>query len=127
MHLTEILPHVNAALNAIAAIFLSAGYYFVRQRDFARHRACMVTAAAVSAVFLIPGQGPVRYFYYTLLISHVTLSVAIVPLVALTLWRALKGRFELHRKVARWAWPAWMYVSITGILVYVMLYQVYKA
>lgn len=141
MPLTEVLPHLNAALNAVAACFLAAGYYFVRRRDFDRHRVCMISAATVSGLFLVSyvahrfnapifeflGQGWIRPVYYALLISHVTLSVAIVPLVALTLWRALKGRFEMHRKVARWAWPAWMYVSITGILVYLMLYQIYTA
>jgi putative membrane protein len=141
MSLSESLPHLNAILNAIAACCLTAGYYFVRRRELDRHRACMISAAIVSGLFLISyiahrfnapifefrGQGWIRPVYYTLLISHVTLSIAIVPLVALTLWRAIKGRFEMHRKVARWAWPAWMYVSITGIIVYLMLYQVYPA
>jgi len=139
MSLIEALPHLNAILNATAAIFLSLGYYFIRSGQIERHRASMVTAAAVSAVFLVSylahrANAPILVFngpdslsipYYTLLISHVALSIAIVPLVALTLWRAFKGRFELHRKVARWAWPAWMYVSITGIAVYWILYQVY--
>ncbi len=141
MALTEALPHLNAVLNAVAACFLAAGYYFVRRREFDRHRTCMLSAAVISGIFLVSyvahrlnapifefrGHGWIRPVYYTLLISHVTLSVAIVPLVAMTLWRALKGRFEMHRRIARWAWPAWMYVSITGIIVYLMLYQVYPA
>lgn len=141
MSVTEALPHLNAILNAVAAIFLSFGYYYVRIGKIDRHRACMITAAAVSAVFLVSylahrANAPILVFngpdtlsipYYTLLISHVSLSIAIVPLVALTLWRAYKGRFELHRKVARYAWPAWMYVSISGIAVYWVLYQAYPA
>jgi uncharacterized membrane protein YozB (DUF420 family) len=141
MSLIAALPHLNAILNATAAVFLTLGYYFIREGQIARHRACMVTAAAVSAVFLVSylahrANAPILVFngpsalsipYYTLLISHVFLSIAIVPLVALTLWRAFKGRFELHRKVARLAWPAWMYVSISGIAVYIVLYQVYPA
>ena len=141
MSATEALPHLNAILNAVAAIFLSFGYYYVRIGEIDRHRVCMVTAAAVSAVFLVSylahrANAPILVFngpdslsipYYTLLISHVSLSISIVPLVALTLWRAYKGRFELHRKVARYAWPAWMYVSISGIAVYWVLYQAYPA
>lgn len=141
MSATEVLPHLNAILNTVAAVFLSAGYYFIRKGQIERHRACMIAAAIVSAVFLVSylthrlyapilvfhGPSSLAVPYYSLLISHVTLSIAIVPLVALTLWRAVKGRFLMHRKVARWAWPAWMYVSVTGILVYVVLYQVYPA
>lgn len=141
MSLTEALPHLNATLNATAAILLLGGYYFIRHGRIERHRACMIAAAIVSALFLVSylthrfyapilqfrGPASLAIPYYTLLISHVTLSVAIVPLVALTLWRALKGRFLMHRRVARWAWPAWMYVSITGIAVYIVLYQVYPA
>jgi putative membrane protein len=141
MSLTEALPHLNAILNAVASVFLAFGYHFIRNGQIERHRACMVSAAMVSAVFLVSylahrANAPILVFrgpdslsipYYTLLISHVSLSVAIVPLVALTLWRAFKGRFEMHRKVARLAWPAWMYVSISGIAVYIVLYQVYPA
>jgi uncharacterized membrane protein YozB (DUF420 family) len=141
MSLTAALPHLNAILNALATIFLTAGYYYIRSGQIERHKACMVSAAIVSAVFLVSylahrANAPILVFngpkslsipYYTLLISHVSLSVAIVPLVAMTLWRAFKGRFELHRKVARWAWPAWMYVSVSGIAVYLVLYQVYPA
>lgn len=141
MSVTEVLPHVNAGLNALAAIFLIGGYYFIRNGRIDRHRFCMVIAAIVSALFLVSylthrfyapilvfrGPSSLSIPYYTLLISHVTLSIAIVPLVALTLWRAAKGNFVMHRKVARWAWPAWMYVSVTGIFVYIVLYQVYPA
>ena len=135
------LPHINAALNALAATLLAIGFYFIRRGDTRRHRAMMLSAAAVSAVFLVSylahranapifefrGQGIVRPLYYTLLISHVALSVAIVPLVAITLWRALASRFDRHRRIARYTWPAWMYVSVSGIFVYLMLYQLYPA
>ena len=141
MSLTAALPHLNAVLNAIAATCLAAGFYFIRRGDVARHRRMMLSAAVVSAVFLVSylahranapifefrGQGIVRPFYYALLISHVALSVAIVPLVVITLWRALASRFDRHRRIARFTWPAWMYVSISGIFVYLMLYQIYPA
>ena len=139
MSLTAALPHLNAVLNATAAAFLAAGLYFIRRGDTLRHRKMMLTAAAVSGLFLVSylahrtnapifefrGQGVVRAFYYALLISHVSLSVAIVPLVVMTLSRALARRFDRHRRIARWTWPAWMYVSLSGIAVYLMLYQIY--
>ena len=135
------LPHVNAALNTLAACFLLGGFIFVRRGEKDAHRACMITAAAVSGLFLISyvtlrlyvpifefqGQGGIRPIYFTILTSHVILAICIVPLVALTLFRALTKKFELHRKVARWAWPAWMYVSVSGVVVYFMLYQLYPA
>jgi putative membrane protein len=141
MGLVQALPHLNGLLNAIAAILLTGGYLFIRRGDVARHRACMISASCVSAVFLVSylahrfnvpilqfhGPEGLKPYYFTLLGSHVALSVAIVPLVVLTLWRALHGRYDLHRKVARWTWPAWMYVSISGIVVYLLLYQVYPA
>ena len=135
----ETLPHVNAALNAIAACFLFAGFLYVRAGNTSAHRACMVSAVVVSGLFLVSyvilrmnapifqfqGQGLIRPIYFTILASHVILAMAIVPLVGFTLFRAVTSRFELHRKVARWAWPAWMYVSVSGVVVYVMLYQLY--
>ncbi len=141
MGLVQALPHLNGLLNATAAILLSAGFVFIRRGDIQRHRACMIAASCVSAVFLVSylahlanvpilqfhGPDALRPYYFTLLASHVALSIAIVPLVVLTLWRALHGRYQLHRKVARWTWPVWMYVSISGIVVYLLLYQVYPA
>jgi len=135
------LPHVNAGLNALAALLLSAGFYFIRKGEIERHRRAMLSAAAVSAVFIVGylvhrANAPILKFYgpeslkipyYALLISHVGLSVAIVPLVAITLWRALARRFDRHRRIARYTWPAWMYVSVSGIFVYLMLYQIYPA
>jgi len=141
MGIVPVLPHINALLNAVAAVLLTAGFIFIRKGDMVRHRACMISAACVSAVFLVSylshrffvpilqfhGPDWLRPYYFTLLASHVALSVAIVPMVALTLWRALHGRFDMHRRIARWTWPAWMYVSVTGIIVYLLLYQVYPA
>jgi len=137
----EALPHLNAALNAIAAFFLFAGYLYIRAGNKSAHRACMVSAVVVSGLFLVSyvilrmhapifqfqGEGLIRPIYFTILASHVILAMAIVPLVGFTLFRAITGRFELHRKVARWAWPAWMYVSVTGVIVYAMLYVIYPA
>ncbi len=134
-----ILPHLNAVLNAIAAVLLFFGFVFIRSGNRNAHKASMMAAAGVSGLFLIsyvahrfnapifvfPGQGGVRIFYYALLISHVSLSVVIVPLAALTLWRAATAKFPAHKRIARWTWPIWMYVSISGIAVYVMLYQLY--
>ena len=135
----ETLPHLNAALNAIAACFLFAGFLYVRADNKTAHRACMLSAVAVSGLFLISyvilrmhapifqfqGQGIIRPIYFTILASHVTLAMAIVPLVGFTLFCALTSRFGLHRKVAIWAWPAWMYVSVSGVVVYLMIYQFY--
>jgi putative membrane protein len=135
------LPHINAGLNFLAALLLCAGFYFIRRREIGRHRAMMLAAAAVSAVFLVSylahrANAPILKFYgpdslevayYTLLISHVGLSIAIVPLVAITMWRALASRFDPHRRIARYTWPAWMYVSVSGIFVYLILYQIYPA
>jgi putative membrane protein len=139
--MAEWLPHINAGLNALAALLLCVGLYFIRKGEIARHRGMMLAAAAVSAVFLVSylahrANAPILKFYgpeslkipyYALLISHVGLSIAIVPLVAITLWRALARRFDPHRRIARYTWPAWMYVSVSGIFVYLMLYQLYPA
>jgi putative membrane protein len=134
-----VLPHLNAALNAIAATFLLCGFIFVKRRELDRHRACMTAAAATSCVFLISyvtlrfnapifafaGEGVVRPIYFSILASHVVLAMVIVPLVLLTLFRAIKSDFMAHRRIARWTWPTWMYVSVSGIVVYLMLYQIY--
>lgn len=139
MNLIAVLPHLNAALNAIAASFLVCGFVFIKRRELERHRNCMTAAAATSCVFLISyvtlrfnapifafaGEGVVRPIYFTILASHVVLAMAIVPMVLLTLFRAIKSDFMAHRRIARWTWPTWMYVSVSGIVVYLMLYQVY--
>lgn len=131
------LPSVNAALNGLSGLFLSAGYVAIRSRRIALHRACMVVALTASALFLISyltyhyqvgttrfaGQGWVRPVYFAVLLSHTVLAVAVVPLALLTLYRALGQEFSRHRRIARWTLPIWLYVSLTGIVVYLMLYH----
>jgi len=134
-----ILPHVNASLNALGAGFLVAGYLLVRQKKIAAHRACMIAAFCLSILFLVSylvyhsqvgsmkfqGTGAVRILYLTILATH-SLLAAIVPFLAvITLWRALRERFEKHVEIARWTLPIWLYVSITGVVVYWMLYHLY--
>jgi uncharacterized membrane protein YozB (DUF420 family) len=135
----SVLPHLNATLNAAGFTLLVAGFYFISRRRVRAHRACMLGALAVTGLFLVSyvvyhsqygsmrfrGQGFVRPLYFSILISHVTLAAAIVPLVAVTLRRALRGDFLRHRRLARWTYPLWLYVSITGVVVYLMLYRFY--
>ena len=132
-----VLPTVNATLNAISGIFLLVGYVLIRRRQINAHRNAMLGAFGSSSVFLISylvyhaqagsrpftGQGSIRYVYFAILISHVILAAAILPMAIATLSRGLRGRYEDHKRIARWTFPAWMYVSITGVIVYVMLYQ----
>jgi uncharacterized membrane protein YozB (DUF420 family) len=131
------LPALNASLNGLATIFLVAGWVFIRQRKRDAHRACMLAALAASAAFLasylvyhfnvgsVPfqKQGPIRAVYLTILFTHIVLAAAIVPLVILTVSRALAARFDRHRRIARLTLPLWLYVSVTGVVVYVMLYR----
>ena len=130
------LPALNATLNGVAALFLLAGYVFIRQRRIAAHRASMLAAVAASALFLMsyvayhanagskpfPGTGPVRAVYLFILVTHIVLAAAIVPMVLMTLSRALKQRFDRHAVIARRTFPLWLYVSVTGVLIYLMLY-----
>ena len=132
-----LLPTLNAFLNALSAILLASGYYFIRQRRIAAHKRCMVAAVVTSCLFLASyltyhiqigskpfvGQGPIRTAYFSILISHTTLAAAIVPLVIITLRRAWKGNFERHARIARRTLPLWLYVSVTGVVVYWMLYR----
>ena len=135
-----ILPHVNAVLNAASGALLVAGFFLIRRRNVRAHLACMVGALAVSALFLVSylvyhfghqgvtrfaGQGFVRPVYFVILITHTVLATAIVPLVAVTVWRAARGQFGRHLRIARWTFPLWLYVSLTGVVVYLMLYQLY--
>lgn len=130
------LPALNATLNGIAGLFLLAGYYFIRRRQIARHRAAMLGAFAMSTLFLISyltyhanigskpytGVGPLRTVYFTILITHIVLAAAIVPLALTTLFRGLRRDDARHRRIARITWPIWMYVSVTGVAIYLMLY-----
>jgi uncharacterized membrane protein YozB (DUF420 family) len=132
-----VLPAVNATLNGVATMFLTAGWVFIRRREIARHRACMLGAFATSALFLtsylvyhanvgsVPfgGQGTIRLVYFAILITHIMLAALILPLALVTLSRALARRFDKHRRIARWTLPIWLYVSVTGVVIYVMLYQ----
>ncbi len=132
------LPALNATLNAISTVFLSVGWVLIRQRKIEAHRLCMLGAFVTSALFLtsylvyhanvgsVPyrGQGVVRTIYFAILITHVILAAAILPLALVTLSRALSRRFDRHRAIARWTLPVWLYVSITGVVIYVMLYQI---
>jgi uncharacterized membrane protein YozB (DUF420 family) len=131
------LPTLNAALNSLSAVFLVAGYYFIRSRNIHAHRACMFAAFASSTLFLfcyliyhyqvgsVPfkGQGSIRTIYFTILLSHTALATVVVPLALITLVRALKAKFDRHQKIARWTLPIWLYVSVTGVIVYMMLYR----
>ena len=133
----SMLPHLNAMLNGTSALFLIAGYFFIRQRIVRLHRACMLGALTASCLFLISyliyhaqvgsvrfqGQGGVRTVYFAVLISHTVLAITVVPLAIMTLRRALQERFDRHRRIARWTLPVWLYVSVTGVIVYFMLYH----
>ncbi len=135
------LPVVNACLNAASAFFLLTGYSFIRRGKMRPHRACMVTAFVCSSVFLacylyfhahaglirFGGRGWIRPVYFTLLGTHTVLAIAIVPLALITLSRALTHKFDRHRRIARWTLPIWMYVSVTGVIVYFLLYRLYPA
>jgi len=135
----RLLPTLNAILNATSGILIVAGFFFVRRKRINAHRACMIAAVSSSILFLIsylvyhyhhgatrfPGTGWVRAFYFIILISHTILAALIVPFVIVTLRRALRGQFARHMRVARWTFPMWLYVSITGVIVYLMLYHFY--
>jgi uncharacterized membrane protein YozB (DUF420 family) len=135
------LPHVNACLNGTSAILLFTGYSFIRSRNVAAHRACQIGALCVSLLFLasyltyhyyhgstrFQGTGIVRPIYLTILLTHTILAIVIVPLVALTFYRAFRNDFTRHRRIARITLPLWLYVSITGVIVYLMLYQIYPS
>ena len=132
-------PHVIAALNASSVVALSFGFFFIRSGDKVRHRAAMLTALGLSFVFLIfyviykansgfakfGGEGLIRPIYFTILIIHVIGAISLVPLVPRVVFLALKGRFDAHRRIARWTWPLWMFVGISGVVVYVMAVHLY--
>ncbi len=134
-------PAIDATMNGISAVLLFTGWTFIKRGRMAAHRACMLAAVLSSSIFLgcylyyhfhvgsvhFQGQGVWRPIYFTILISHVTLAVVIVPMVIITLSRALRERFDRHRAIAVWTFPLWMYVSVTGVIVYVMLYHLFAA
>jgi uncharacterized membrane protein YozB (DUF420 family) len=137
----NVFPVLNASLNGASAVLITGGRLLIRRQKVRLHRMCMIAAVATSSLFLVsylyyhahvhsvhfPGQGWVRPVYFTILISHTLLAATVIPLVVLSLNYALRGKFDRHRRVVRWTYPVWLYVSVTGVVVYVMLYQIYGA
>jgi putative membrane protein len=135
------LPAVNATLNALSAILLTAGFVFIRQGKKKEHSICMLSALVTSALFLtcyliyhfyagrttFKGPALARTIYLTILLTHTVLAVMIVPMIFVTLNRAMRARFDKHKAIARWTWPLWMYVSVTGVVIYLMLYHIYPS
>lgn len=139
------LPAVNGSLNSLSAIFLTAGYVFIKRKNMNAHKNCMIAAFITSTLFLacyltyhiylaaVLHRGPTKFvdpawfrpIYLTILFTHLVLAVTIVPMVFMTMSRGLRQRFDSHRKIARWTWPLWMYVSVTGVLIYFLLYQIF--
>lgn len=133
------LPAVNAALNSLAAMLLITGYVMIRRGNRELHKRCMLAALTTSALFLVsyvvyhanagsrpfPGEGTIRVVYFAILISHVVLAATIPPLALITAHRGLTAQFDRHVRLARWTLPIWLYVSVTGVVIYVMLYQMY--
>jgi putative membrane protein len=131
------LATVNAGLNATAAVLIGTGFYFIKQKNIEAHKACMIAAMVVSALFLtsylvyhynvgsvrFTKQGWIRSIYFPLLLTHTVLAAVVLPMVLRTGFLAFKGRFGKHVKIARWTFPVWMYVSVTGVIVYIMLYR----
>jgi putative membrane protein len=134
------LPALNATLNGVSAVLLVLGYYFVRRGRKEAHRNCMVGAVVTSTLFLASylyyhanveavtrfvNPAWFRPIYLAILLSHTILATVLLPLVLMTLYRAARGRFEGHRRIARWTWPVWIYVSVTGVIIYLLLYQLF--
>ena len=134
-------PAIEAFLNVLSAVLLSMGYVFIRRKEIRAHKTCMLTAFGTSMLFLIfyltdhylrgivyfQGRGAIRTFYLGLLGTHTILAVVIVPLVLITIYRAWRERFARHKRLARWTLPIWLYVSVTGVIVYWMLYHLYPS
>lgn len=137
----SVLPHLNATLNASSFVLLSSGYYFIRRKNVSAHRNCQIGALTASVLFLISyivyhshhgvtkfaGQGIARPVYFTILFTHTVLAVVIVPFVIVTVRRAKRRDFQRHKAIARWTLPLWLYVSLTGVIVYLMLYHLYPS
>ena len=135
------MPAINAALNATSTVLLTAGYLFIRRRRVAAHKMCMLTAFVASTLFLgcylvyhfqaghvkFPGEGAVQVLYFAILFSHVVLAVAVLPLSLTTMALAFRQQFDRHKRIARWTLPIWLYVSVTGVVVYWMLYKLYPS
>ena len=133
------LPHFQAVLNSAAALLLGAGYHFIRNQNRELHRNCMVVALVISSVFMVSyltyharvgympfeGQGMIRPFYFSLLASHVILAALIVPMVLSTVFFALRGDFSRHPRLARWTLPLWFYVSVSGVIIYILGFHIY--
>jgi uncharacterized membrane protein YozB (DUF420 family) len=133
------LPTLNATLNGIAAMLLVSGYVLIKRGRQRQHQWCMISALITSALFLVSyviyhvnagsrpfeGQGAIRFVYFTILITHVILAATIVPLALVTAARGLRAQFDRHVRIARWTFPIWLYVSVTGVVIYLMLYQLY--
>lgn len=145
MQLLEIFPHLNAILNALSGVLLICGFYFIKRKEIPKHRACMMSAVVMSSIFLISylvhhsirtysfglgptkftGEGIIRPIYFTILGTHTVLAALVAPAVIFIFIKALKGQFEIHKKFARVVFPVWLYVSATGVMVYLILYQFY--
>ena len=133
------LPALNAVLNGTAAVLILIGIYLIKTGRQRAHRAVMISAFTASSLFLVsyltyhahigskhfPGTGTARTVYFSILLTHTILAAVVVPMVLMTLTRGLKGRFDRHRPIARWTYPVWLYVSVTGVVIYVMLYHLY--
>jgi uncharacterized membrane protein YozB (DUF420 family) len=131
------LPALNASLNATSAVLLAAGWILIKRGQIQAHRRVLLAACTTSVLFLVSyliyhaqvgsvrftKQGPIRMVYFTILLTHTVLAAAIVPMVLITLSRGLRARYDSHRRIARWTMPLWLYVSVTGVIVYVMLYR----
>jgi uncharacterized membrane protein YozB (DUF420 family) len=135
------LPASNAFFNGLAGVFLAFGFYFVKRGKVIAHRNCMIAAVCSSALFLagyltyhiVLNGGVTRFhdpawfkpIYLTILVTHLILAIAIVPMILITLTFAIRQQFDKHKRIARWTWPLWMYVSVTGVLIYLLLYQIF--
>jgi len=141
MNIISVLPHIQAALNLTAISLMTIGYYYIRQQNQTAHRACMIAALVISTLFFIAylyyhsqvgnvqfaGQGFIRPLYFSILISHVLLAVLVVPLILITLSFALKDKFVTHRRFGHFSLPVWLYVSVTGVIVYILAFHIYPS
>ncbi|MBX7169828.1 MAG: DUF420 domain-containing protein [Pyrinomonadaceae bacterium] len=147
MQLLEIFPHLNATLNAFSGVLLIFGFYFIKNKEIQKHRVCMVSAVVSSSIFLFcylihhsirtyyfglgptkfTGEGIIRPIYFTILATHTILAAVVAPAIPFIFYKALKGQFEIHKKFARVVFPVWLYVSVTGVVVYLLLYQLYPS